>query len=455
MSTTSLLTSGRIGYGLGLVRASCLVSIAIVLALSGCGGGPRLAVSTALDHRDVPGAIEAYERVRASDGDDTGLLSRIAALMLEEEGASDDAERRDAALHQLALAGTGGRATLERLGNGGSVHALAVLAESGSGAAREALRGHIDSEDPEVRAAAVLGLSIESDRERLLALAAESSARVRAAAVSRLAELAPESAARAVLEERARIDPDPSVRGAAVSALGAFGAAAIPLIRERLSDPMSSVRMVAVAAILHADRDGGRAVLAALLATPPSAQGIEAARLLGTTLEHDQPPTDQDASAARAYLTSALSAGDTSLRSQAALALSTLRGPSEIRSAMSAALVRETDPAVRLAIARALLPLAGAEQEALEAIRTLAAAEETNTSLQAAILLATRHESAGTDRVEQVMHGADIPLRRIAARALARDAMMPGRAAPALSDPDALVRIQAAGGILAAAAAEQ
>ena len=41
------------------------------------------------------------------------------------------------------------------------------------------------------------------------------------------------------------------------------------------------------------------------------------------------------------------------------------------------------------------------------------------------------------------------------ARALARDAMMPERAAPALQDPDALVRIQAAGGILAAAAAAQ
>ncbi len=414
-----------------------------------------MAVSTALDHRDLDGALTAYERVRTSDGDDTVLLARISELLLENEASGDDAERRSAALHELALAGTSGHAALERLGATGSVHALAILAEAGSDSARRALRDHIDSEDPEVRAAAVLGLSIDSDRERLLGFAAESSARVRAAAVGRLGELAPDSAARAVLEERARIDPDPMVRGAAVRALGSFATAAIELLRERLSDPIASVRMAAVAALLHADRERGRAVLASLLATPSSAQGIEAARLLGTTVERDEPPTDQDASAARAYLTSALVAGDPSLRSQAAVALSTLRGQTDLRAALSQALVRETDASVRLAIARALLPLPGGEPDALEAIQAIAATEMSMTSLQASILLATRHESGGVDRVEAAMHGADVSLRRIAARALARDAMMPARAAPALEDSDALVRIHAAGGILAADAAAQ
>src|SRR5207247_1009811 len=134
---------------------------------------------------------------------------------------------------------------------GGSVHALAILAESGSQSARNALRSHIDSEDPEIRAAAVSGLAIDVDRAQLLALAAESSTRVRAAAVARLGELAPESEARSVLEERARIDPDPGVRAAAVRALGSFGQPAISLIRERLSDPIASVRMAAVASLLH------------------------------------------------------------------------------------------------------------------------------------------------------------------------------------------------------------
>jgi hypothetical protein len=243
------------------------------------------------------------------------------------------------------------------------------------------------------------------------------------------------------------------VRAAAVRALGAFGTAGIELIRERLSDPIASVRMAAVAALLHADRDGGRAVLAGLLAMPPSPQGIEAARLLATPVERDQPPTDHDASAARAYLTAALAAGEAALRSQAAVALSTLHGASELRTALSQALARETDPGVKLAIARALLPLEGGEADALAAIEALSAEGLTMTSLQASIVLATRHAAAGVDRVEAAMHGADVPLRRIAARALARDAMLPARVAPALQDPDALVRIQAAGGILAATAA--
>jgi hypothetical protein len=127
----------------------------------------------------------------------------------------------------------------------------------------------------------------------------------------------------------------------------------------------------------------------------------------------------------------------------------------DVRSALSQALGRETDVSVRLSIARALLPLDGGEQEALEAVRAIAAGAIDMTSLQAAILLATRRDGAGIERVEAAMHGADVPLRRVAARALARDAMMPARAAPALQDPDALVRIRAAGGILAAHAAAQ
>ena len=432
--------------------------VAVLLSyacLASCGGGPRLAVSSAIERRDLDGALSAYERVRASDGDDVGLLARLSELLLETEASSDGAERRDSALHQLALAGTAGRGALERIAGSGSAYALAILAEGGSASARAALRDRIDSEDPEIRAAAVLGLAIDSDRGRLLALAAESSSRVRAAAVGRLGELAPESAARAVLEERARIDPDPVVRGAAVRALGAFGAPAITLLRERLSDPIASVRMAAVAALLRADRDSGRASLAALLASPPSVQGIEAARLLGTPLARGAAPTDQDASDARAFLAASLSATDASLRSQAALALSTMPTSPDSRGALARALAREQESGVRLAMARAILSLADGDGDALAAIRSLAGGEISMTSLQAAIELATRRESAGVDRVEEVMHGADIPLRRIAARALARDAMMPERAAPALQDPDALVRIQAAGGILAAAAAAQ
>jgi HEAT repeat protein len=407
-------------------------------------------VSAALDRDDLAGAIAAYDRLRASDGDDVGVLVRIAERLLETEARSDDADRRTAALSQLVLAGTEGHAALERIAQEGSTPALAILAEAGDLVARATLRDRIDSADADVRAAAVLGLSIESDREQLLALAAEPSAHVRAAAVERLAELAPESAARGVLEERARMDPDPLVRGAAVRALGSFGTAASPILRERLSDPIGSVRMAAVAAILRADRQSGRQTIAALLAAPPSVQGIEGARLLATPSGHDA-PTEADMSAATAYLIAALAASEPSLRSQCAVAAATLRSPT-IAPALSTALGRETDGTAKLAIARALLSLPGGEADALAAIRALSSADASMIALQASIVLATRHDEDGVRRVETAMRSADIPLRRAAARALARDAMLPGRAAPALDDPDALVRIQAAGGILAAVA---
>lgn len=437
--------------GLELVRIGLLV----VVAAAGCGGGMRLGVSSALDRRDVPGAIDAYERLRASDGDDVELLTRIASLLLEDAAASSDETSRDAALTQLSLAGTVGRPVLERLAEGGSVHALALLAQIGSGAAREALRGRVDDPDPVVRAASVLGLSVDVDRAALITLATEPSARVRAAASARLAELAPDTDARLVLEERARIDPDPSVRGAAVRALGEYGAAAVPLLRERLSDPIASVRMGAVAALLHADRDGARASLASLFEMPPSAQGIEAARLLATAVERDAPPTDADAERSRAFLVGALSASDGALRGQAAVALVTLPHSETLERALSEALAREGDATVRLQIARALLTSPGTERVAREALASLSTAEASMTSLQASIELAARGDHDAALRIEQAMHGADVPLRRTAARALARDAMEPARVAPALEDPDVSVRIAAAGGVLAAAAASQ
>ena len=386
----------------------------------------RLSVSSAVDRGDLAESIAAYDRFRSHDGDDTALLARVAELLLELDARGEDVERRDAALHQLSLAGTAGRAALDRLAPAGVTRALAILAEAGSDEARRALRDRIDDADPDVRAAAVLGLAIDTDRERLLALAAESSARVRAAAVARLGELAPESAARAVLEERARVDPDPSVRAAAVRALGPFGAGVVVILRERLSDPIATVRMAAVSALLAADRDAARPTLAALLATQPSAQGIEAARLLATPAARET-PSDADASAARAYLVGALSATDASLRSQAAVALATLHDPG-IADALRAALARETDPTARLAIARALLPLEGGEVDALAAIRTLSTADASMTALLASIALAMRSDAEGIDRVERAMQAADIPLRRVAARALARrDASRPRR----------------------------
>lgn len=77
------------------------------------------------------------------------------------------------------------------------------------------------------------------------------------------------------------------------------------------------------------------------------------------------------------------------------------------------------------------------------------------TGLQAAVLLGARGDADATDRVRAELHAADPALRRVAARALARDLMHPAEVRSAFDDEDARVRIQAAGGVLAADAARE
>lgn len=74
--------------------------------------------------------------------------------------------------------------------------------------------------------------------------------------------------------------------------------------------------------------------------------------------------------------------------------------------------------------------------------------------VQAAALLAEDGDAEARAVLSDVL-ASDAPsiLRRTAARALARDARMPDAARRAMADDDPLVRIHAAGGILAAAVA--
>lgn len=425
-----------------VVFACCLVS---------CASAPRGRVASAVDHGDIEGALEAYEEFRRSEGGDVDLLAAVAALILEREAEGDDEERRSAALSQLTLAGTAGEPVLIRLSEAPGVgrarlDALSALARRGHDPSRLSLRALADGRDPTVLAAATLGMDPGLDRALLLELAGAPDTQLRRAAVRALGPVAAEDDVREALVRLARVDSEASVRAAAVGALGRAGAAAVDALRERLSDPHSSVRLAAVGALVQADQNAAIAALGPLLDVAPSSAGIEAARLL-LQLEG----ADQSASA-RAFLRRALEADDASLRTQAGVALAGLPVTTEAPlAAVRHALETERDPEVRLSFARVLHRRGRASATAV-LVELLEG--EGLIAVQAAVLLA----GDGDERALEVLaraitSGEESIVRRTAVRSLARDAMRPDAVRASLRDNDAMVRIFAAGGILAAGAA--
>lgn len=427
------------------------------LAGTACASGPRARVATAVDRGDLDGALAAYDDFRQTEGTDADLLGRVAALLLEREAHAEDPARRRAALSQLALAGTAGRPVLERLADEegttpARLGALRALARRGDEEAKLALRALADSDDLEVVEAAVLGMDPDLDRALLLELLGSTHAGVRAAAASALAAQSERPAVFRALSEAARVDPEPSVRAAAARALGRAGGAAVGPLRERLSDPESRVRLAAVAALAQADPERARLALGPLLETPPSPAGIEAARWLAQEPDETDDGATTRARAARAYLRRALFADGAALRSQAGVALAGLpQAAASPIEAVREALGQEEDPEVRLSLARALQRH---DEPAAEAAFEALLEAEGMPRVQAAAQLAARGHDRAQGVLEEILESdASVMLRRTAARALAREAMAPDAARRALRDDEAFVRIYAAGGILAAAAA--
>lgn len=417
------------------------------LALS-CASGPRARVASAVEGGDVEDALAEYERFRASEGADADLLARIAALLLEREAESGDEAARRAAVQQLALAGTAGLPILERLAASrgpARLAALETLARRNRADAQLRLRALADSDDPDLVAASILGMDPARDRELLLALARSPHAPVRKNAIDRLASAAGDDDVALLLAEAARVDSVPSVRAAAVRALGRLPSA-LPTLRERLSDPDPGVRMAAVGALAGDPR--GRHALAPLLEIAPSAAGVEAARVLLASGE----PGLELAERARAFLSEVLSTGAPSLRAQAGVAFASLPADREPPlDALRAALASEADPDVKLSLARALWRH---DRAASRAALSALLGGDGMARVQAAALLAEDGDAEARAVLSDVL-ASDAPsiLRRTAARALARDARMPDAARRAMADDDPLVRIHAAGGILAAAVA--
>jgi HEAT repeat protein len=435
-------------------KLTMLLAIAATSAwLSACAGPPRRAVLDAIDARTPKRALRAYETLRRDDGPDVALLGRIAVLILERGARSDAPSTRDAALAQLTLAGREGLPVLEKLAASRAplpvrARALAALAPRDADArARLAqLRAH---PDPAIAALAVGVLEPEADRADLDAALAAPAAPLRAAAASALSAAAPDTQARHDLAMVARVDPDPTVRAAATRALGAFGPEASEALRERLSDADLGVRRAATLALAQADRPTAERILAPLLGLPAAPHGIDAARVLAAS------PTLETARDAGAYLLGALASGDASVRSAAAIALLSLPRSPARAEAVADAMTRETAPDVRLLLACNLTQRVTDAAEGSPAARARAVLEALRTGggmhgIQAAAQLASLGDRDAARGLRRALRGEDVAIRRVAARALARDALAPDAARVALRDRDEGVRIAAAGGILAA-----
>jgi HEAT repeat protein len=413
---------------------------------------------SAVDAGDLERALDEYEEFREDEGGGDGdLLAHVAALALEEAASGEDARQRDAALSQLTMAGTAGLPIVERLASGERplairAKALVVLARRGDSDAMSALRGFLDEDDSEVLAAAVVGLDGGEDEELLLPLLENTSADVRRQAATALEQAAPSGNSLVALAEAARVDPEAPVRAAATRSLGAFGAPAFDHVRERLSDPDAVVRTAAVRSLVAIDRSRALAAVGLLLEVEPSQAGIEAARILAAPTEDEETVNAEGVVLARAFLRRALMTGDMTIRSQAAIALSSLPPDDSLDEDLLRAMREDEDARVRLALASTMRRREETKQRADTVLRELIEAGGM-TGVQAAAILAAEEDRSAIAFLRRSLRDDDAMVRRVAARSLARDALRPDEARTALRDEDPLVRINAAGGILAASVA--
>jgi hypothetical protein len=407
--------------------------------LAGCASGPGAAVASALRQGKLSEALAAYDRGKP----DRALLRSIALRTLERAAYSVDANERGEALAALVAGGKLTQPALERFvlhGEGAALRARALLALAGRGdaAAKVALRSKLDTDDSDVRAAAIASLDPESDAELLAALTEHPASSVRLAAVKVLLRAAPRAETRLRLERVTGHDPDLRVRAAGLLALARQGVSAFDAVLGRLDDSERSVRMAAIDVLVDLDFVRAERELERSLGAAPSAEGIEAARaLLGADRAH--PPAT-----ARVQLERALGDRDGALRAQAAVALMSLRDAS-LRPLAEERAKLERVRGVRLCLAVALSAEQAAGREQLSA---LMGAQDV-VSGQAALELARHGDALALARLQSLLHARDAVVRRLAARALGHDLHRGHDARSALVDADPGVRIAAAAAILA------
>jgi HEAT repeat protein len=311
--------------------------------------------------------------------------------------------------------------------------------------AAEVLRAALDGNDAEAKVIAIDGLGALADgKARLAALASDHDVRVRARAATAIAQWKPENA-RALLDQLLR-DPDPGVRGQALAGLALYGdRGALDEIAASLEDPSLGVRLSALGALVRLGRDA------------------VGARLLALADDHRRPASEQRPAGgsdrfvalraavqlsrlgqARAALPAVQAAADDRNAALRVAAMNAAGELGEAGGALASAHLRDPDLDVRLAAARALASTKKGEL----AVPTLVGALDTPRRLDAADELARLGDARGVAELKAATRSPDAAVRRVALALVGtlpagRDALI-----AALEDPDAEVRLDAAGALL-------
>lgn len=393
---------------------------------------------------DTAGALRAYrENARERGSSNPDLLANIALAVLEREAHASDVRVRNAVFSTLRGLGSRGRDVVAQLvdipgivGDRAAATLYEIDGREGEPPARllEAAR----STDPERR---IAGLAADEGRNNVLALvgALESrSPELRRAAAQRLGRRRNEPAVVDRLGQCVREDPEDTVRSACVGALGQLGPTAFDAIAAARQDPTTFVRLMAISAMVSANRERAKELLAPMFREPPSALSIELARALSARGDEQ----------AIAYVLDALAGADPTLRAQAAVAAA---GLGERAEARLLPFLEDADVEVRLRVAGALGRGGRRRTEAVNALRPLAQSPDPMLAIRALLVLSELDDAAAAPPVRRALESAMPSVRRLAVLAWSHLSGGSGEVdplGPLLNDRDVTIRVLAAGEIV-------
>lgn len=428
-----------------------------VLAIFACFfsscGLPRERVQTAVSQNNLVAAIGEYQTFRDGHGDDLALLADVAILSVwqavrEAEGSAE----RLRIMRQLRTASARGIRALLVLANAsspigglGSDEARWVLAEGGHSESLSEVRSWSDESSATRRAASYAAFRTGDAIQWLVAGLRDPNDDVRRAALEAAEYAAPDEMVATELCTIATADAQAVLRAAAITALADFAPRHLEFVRSRLIDSSSLVRQAAMRTLFDASDSSSLEPMNGALEAPPTSEGVELSALVLRHQSGDQPSWAEVRSRWSAYLENALSVPSPSLRSHAAVVVTTLGCESVWPEILTRQLSAERDHGTAFQLARGILACDADNSEAREALTILTRLDGHMLGLQAAAVL--RDEVV----VGRALDAESPAVRAAATRILGREFHQAAVLFASLSDRDAEVRLQAALSIIAEA----